>query len=669
MPTAGDIKAPSKYHVEFDMSNSAAESPGEPLTQKELREELHLALAESRRAIMLEVREELHTFAEKLRSAPTHRPNKRCTSAPPTNNSRAEADGYTSGAETPRSFGENDTSHKAGDSAAFNYAGGPFGGHSLMNRNFHGYLASSAAEAYRDSHSISSHDQTSTSRRGHTSIVSNTSVFTDFTLESASSPRAKQTSCVGAFLASPAFHIGMSIVLLLNAAWIGFLVEYNVTHPERGGDAIPIEYLMVNLLFCAVFVCEMSLRLSDHGLRNFFFGPGCAWNLFDALVTLSMLADEALSVIALSGVRSSSRSLDNVGFIRIVRVLRLARVVRLVRILRLVRELQRMVVAIFAAIRSFAWALVLIAMIVYIASVHITQLVADHFANEAVTPTNAEDIKLLTNFYGSVGRSALSLYEAVSGGVDWDGLIQPLIRAFGSSWIPFFFCLYIAFILLVLMNVVTGLFVDVAQATAKADKGMELVQMLRELFQGRATITWDEFSEHIGNPLLEEYFKAIDLHPSEGRGLFNLIDFDNSGTLFAEDFVLSCLRLTGPAKALDLALLMKEQCHMNRWCYQSLQSVEAEFQDLARNVDELSQLLKGKLDMLGRDLPRSKNTPTTPRAGSMPTLIPIAAGGQRSSEALNSPQRRRTTDSNLSSARPPTLTEMAFPPMCVPEQT
>jgi len=63
---------------------------------------------------------------------------------------------------------------------------------------------------------------------------------------------------------------------------------------------------------------------------------------------------------------------------------------------------------------------------------------------------------------------------------------------------------------------------------------------------------------------MREYFKAIDVDPSEAKGLFRLLDIDSSDALDAEEFLGGCLRLRGPAKALDVALLMHEVKNLNQ---------------------------------------------------------------------------------------------------------
>merc|ERR1711948_197480 len=73
-----------------------------------------------------------------------------------------------------------------------------------------------------------------------------------------------------------------------------------------------------------------------------------------------------------------------------------------------------------------------------------------------------------------------------------------------------------------------------------------------------AQITWDAFKGKLHTPAMLDYFKTIDVDPSEGRGLFDLLDVDDSGTVDASEMVNGFLKLRGPAKALDIALLMRQ---------------------------------------------------------------------------------------------------------------
>jgi hypothetical protein len=173
-----------------------------------------------------------------------------------------------------------------------------------------------------------------------------------------------------------------------------------------------------------------------------------------------------------------------------------------------------------------------------------------------------------------MGRSFLTLFECITGGVDWDDAVAPLMDSVGH-WIVPLFCLYISFSVLALLNVITGFFVQSSLDNAKKDNDTFMIGNVREAFKkavandnpnnqrqreinSSASMTWEDFEAQLRQPNMQAYFKAIDVDPSEARGLFRLIDLDNSGAVDFEEFLSGCLRLRGPAKALDLHLLMHE---------------------------------------------------------------------------------------------------------------
>jgi hypothetical protein len=218
----------------------------------------------------------------------------------------------------------------------------------------------------------------------------------------------------------------------------------------------------------------------------------------------------------------------------------------------MIGELRTIVSSILGSLKSLGWTIVLLLLLVYVVGIYFTQLVSDS--------DRAREDTVLQKYYGSLARSWLSLFEAFTGGLDWDNLADPLMESV-HPLCGIVFALYIAFAVLAMMNVVTGVFVESALMTARHDKDVDLVNHLRDVFvntdeQRTGNIGWDEFFKLCQDPQMESVFKAVDLDRSEAQGLFELIDVDNSGHISREEFIMGCLRLRGNAKALDVATLM-----------------------------------------------------------------------------------------------------------------
>merc|ERR1712151_215810 len=88
------------------------------------------------------------------------------------------------------------------------------------------------------------------------------------------------------------------------------------------------------------------------------------------------------------------------------------------------------------------------------------------------------------------------------------------------------------------------------------------------------TITWEEFMKQLDEPDMEKYFTSLDIDASEARGLFLLLDTDESGHIDSDEFMQGCLRLRGPAKAIDLATLMYFNKRLINWFRDRFQSFD-----------------------------------------------------------------------------------------------
>jgi len=214
-----------------------------------------------------------------------------------------------------------------------------------------------------------------------------------------------------------------------------------------------------------------------------------------------------------------------------------------------------------------------------------TQLVSDM---RSLQP-NSEPDEFLLRYYGSLWGSVQTLFQSVTGGIDWNEVLTPLTQSISPFLAPVFM-LYIAFAVLAMLNIVTGVFVESALISAKADKDICMVSNMRELFTRcdcglKGKMDWEQFETQLDEPQMQEYFRAIDVDPSEARGVFQLLDIDDSGFITAEEFLSGSIRLRGSAKALDLALLIYNFKVLSQWIQDHAWFVEDQLRVLAATVD------------------------------------------------------------------------------------
>lgn len=164
--------------------------------------------------------------------------------------------------------------------------------------------------------------------------------------------------------------------------------------------------------------------------------------------------------------------------------------------------------------------------------------------------------------------SRVSLFQAVTGGIDWKDLANPLSRAI-HPLLGFTVVLYVAFSVLAMLNVVTGVFVDNVLYCAKEAKDDHMLNLLRGVlkridFDESGSIEWDEFQEHLDTPELQAMFASIHVDVSEARGLFRLLDVKQTNRIDVEEFLAGCMSLRGSAKALNLEILMHETYRLSK---------------------------------------------------------------------------------------------------------
>merc|ERR1711920_1172925 len=135
------------------------------------------------------------------------------------------------------------------------------------------------------------------------------------------------------------------------------------------------------------------------------------------------------------------------------------------------------------------------------------------------------------------------------------------------------FLFYVAFTILAVMNIITGVFVDNAMEAARGQrdffiqKEMELrEQCLRELrdvfaemdFDESGTIGLQEVKAYFEDPRVRGFFTALGLDTSDTERLFRLLDDDGSGDVDVNEFLEGCLRLKGEARSIDVYAIMRD---------------------------------------------------------------------------------------------------------------
>merc|ERR1719265_1091892 len=109
----------------------------------------------------------------------------------------------------------------------------------------------------------------------------------------------------------------------------------------------------------------------------------------------------------------------------------------------------------------------------------------------------------------------LSVAKAATGGIDWGDLYTPLFNvSFTFGGLPFVLCLL--FLLIVVMNVFTGVFLDSTAQRAQQENELQLLKNAYTIFtasdvNGSGIISKEDFRATLAHPDVHQFFSAIDL--------------------------------------------------------------------------------------------------------------------------------------------------------------
>jgi len=228
-----------------------------------------------------------------------------------------------------------------------------------------------------------------------------------------------------------------------------------------------------------------------------------------------------------------------------------------------------MLLSIIACLASLAWALGFLTIIILIVSIFFLQGAAIYC--EGLDPLSDEYALVvleMSDWYGSLGSAMFSLLVAVLGGMDWLEVRHPLVRI---GWVySSVFVLYVIFISVGILNVLTGVFLSSTDEFVDRDlsiqnENVKLDKFVRDMFnlfddmdeKKSGRVSREQFLRMMDGSSMEAYLAAEGLEPLHSRLLWNLLDENNTGEVAVEQFIAGLMRLKGNAKAIDARSLQR----------------------------------------------------------------------------------------------------------------
>merc|ERR1712083_725515 len=158
------------------------------------------------------------------------------------------------------------------------------------------------------------------------------------------------------------------------------------------------------------------------------------------------------------------------------------------------------------------------------------------------------------------------------------------------------------------MGCMTALFVDKVARTVREDKDMFMASRFTELFMetGEQEITWDIFKTKLESRTMQDFFLTIDVDISNAQQLFELLDLDGSGSLDRDEMINGFLKLRGPAKALEVMLLM-------RWVQEIQTQTVTHNAKMERKIDKFCSEIIKDTHHTANDGPANEDTRNNPK--------------------------------------------------------
>lgn len=355
------------------------------------------------------------------------------------------------------------------------------------------------------------------------------------------------------------FEMGCALLVILCALCIGIESDYTIQHASDPQHAV---FRGLDIAFNVCFTLELLIRWTSEGFLAFlnWHNPAFKWNWMDfGLVSLSLIEELAALLAAASFL--------DVSALRMLRMMRLVRVARIIRMLRFFSELRVMVNGIMGSAKPLLWAFVFLLILMFMVGVTFMQLAANYMSQDGLMEDD------LMYYWGSLARTMMTLYMAISGGVDWKDCVAPLHVV---SWaMEYMFATYVFFTLFCCLNIVTGIFVDNAKALKSADEDAMYLEALterkrwiaevKELFSRLDTsingkFTFQDFKTHVSSIKVQTLFRKLGINVDniEADELWEILDADRSGEIDEEEFAKGLKYFQGPAQSIHVYRLMKE---------------------------------------------------------------------------------------------------------------
>lgn len=339
----------------------------------------------------------------------------------------------------------------------------------------------------------------------------------------------------------------IAILILLNAVFIGIETDLD------NSNDFSLDWYFAELAFTLLFLAEFLVRcLAARHLREF----ACdSWNIFDFfLVCISCLDSFLVTFLSRSNHKTAINTFQAV---------RLVRMVRMFRLLRFFHEMWVLVAGIVEAMWTLFWTWVLLLVIIYVCGI---------FATRTIGQPHRSDSEAMDRYFGNLPRSMFTLFQ-ITTTEGWADIAREAMKK--DAWTAIFFVIYLYVTTCAVLNVVVAVIVEntldqAGEAREKFNAKHQQSQKVAcakmyQIYQsldsdGDGTLEKAEYMQALENEQITTYLHQLGIDMRQAEELFSILDFDESGSLDAQEFVGGVIKAAGPGKARDVLAL-----HCDLW--------------------------------------------------------------------------------------------------------
>mmetsp|Transcript_52735 Transcript_52735/g.98719 ORF Transcript_52735/g.98719 Transcript_52735/m.98719 type:complete len:603 (-) Transcript_52735:25-1833(-) len=438
------------------------------------------------------------------------------------------------------------------------------------------------------------------------------------------------------------FYCSLSAFLaLLGLAELGLETDYRCS-TGRCVDNEPL-WDFLTMLFTVLPLLENLLRLYEAKPRRFFMGDRTKVkfkldlaNCVDTFLVLLRILD--VWVLSLIGVESGLRMAS--GF----RIMRIGPAVKHWQTTKELRELWIVIGAVSETFKTLIWVGVMLVFVIWVFGILISMSLLERRGEEFNFTASTWTFE---DYWGSVPRSAYSLFQVATRDSWISGLVAPLVATEPLLLIIFGF--YFCIGSLALMNSIVGVVVECTLSAARASTEKEeedkqradtlVMDSLRRIFHegdtdGSGELDLEELHTLVRKHQVRDRLKMLRLPFSDLDLLFTLLDTDCSGTVNTDRFFRGCAKLRGPAMACDLHQLSIDLKHNLERCDHNSERIRQVNETLAIVLDHVDDMdiniMKSDVDAKDPVLAARQVRPKTSKSDVIRGrwLIPVAHNEQ-----------------------------------------